>query len=444
MEEDASYGAELWLNGLPLQARLLNKLLGVAAPNVPEGLVDYAREEDTWLFRSLRDLSETEQASVAAATAKLGYLGPIRFLTVPPVTPVPSPVLQNQKTEESLELVTAREIRASSGSLRQLIERDEDEWRRFLDTRANQKSGSDSPLNNKEFACLCDVADNSEIRLSELLTLYDRIDILPSRQDLAWLEKHRLSLDELQELVGMKRVRLVLPHSADRYPERLLSAVSEANSSSLVLSRTLASKTILHGQFKEPILYAPLTAKQRWSVLAALSRVTMDKTSRALLASYSRLFQGQHEVFMMRGALASLGFGVGAYLGDVFYHLRNQDARLELMTCGAAIEWALGLGASFIPRDFGLYDETSNSMLVASHLGRSRVPQVDPTTDRMHVVVDELLAVSDVPPIEVARNFRSLPARRFRNLATKLMSAMPSTAELEKAVEEINADVVAF
>jgi hypothetical protein len=62
----------------------------------------------------------------------------------------------------------------------------------------------------------------------------------------------------------------------------------------------------------------------------------------------------------------------------------------------------------------------------------------------MHVVVDGLLAVSDVPPIEVARNFRSLPALRFRNLATKLMSATPSTAELEKAVEEINADVVAF
>jgi hypothetical protein len=69
VEEETSYGAELWLNGVPLPTRLLNKLLGVAAPNVPEGSFDYTREGDIWLFRSLKDLSETERASVATATA---------------------------------------------------------------------------------------------------------------------------------------------------------------------------------------------------------------------------------------------------------------------------------------------------------------------------------------------------------------------------------------
>jgi hypothetical protein len=443
VEEETGYGAELWLNGVPLPVPLVNKLLGVAVPNVPEGSFDYAREEDTWLFRSPKDLLEAERASVAAATTKLGYLGPIRFVTVPEASSAREGTLKYRSTEETLDLVTAREIKLSTSSLRHLVERDEEEWRKFLDTRANQEIASPPP-NGQEFACLYDVGDNSEIRLSELLTLYDRVDLLPSLHDLAWLEKHRVSLDDLQELVRMKRVRLVLPHSADKYPERLLSAISEADSSSLVLSRTLASKTILHGQYKEPILYAPLTAKQRWSVLAALSRVATDKMSRVLLASYSRLFQAQHDVFMTRGALASAGFGVGSYLGELFYQLRRQDARLELMTCGAAIEWALGLGASFIPRDFGLYDETANSMVVASYLGRTRVPQVDPTAERMHVVVDGLLAVSDVPPMEVARNFRSLPANRFRNLASKLMRATPRTVELQSAVEEINADVAAF
>jgi hypothetical protein len=414
VEEETSYGAELWLNGVPLPAPLVNKLLAVAAPDVPDGSLDYAREKDTWVFRSLKKLSKTEEASVESATDKLGFLGPIRFLTVSLVNPIPNAPQQNRKAEESLDLVTAREIRRSPGPLRKLVEPDEEEWRKFLADRANQKTASNPPLNNQEFACLYDVADCSDVRLSELLTLHDRIDIMPSRDDLAWLEKHRLPPGDLQELVQLRRVRLVLPHSAEKYPERLLSAVSEVDSSSLVLSRTLASKTILHGQYKEPLLYAPLTAKQRSSVLAALSRATTDQTFRALLGSYGRLFQSQHDVFMMRGALASLGFGVGAYLGEVFYQLSRQDARVELMTCGAAIEWALGLGASFIPRNLGLYDETSNSMLVASYLGRSGILHPDPATDRMHVVVDGLLALSDVPPIEVARDFRSLPAIRFR------------------------------
>ena len=81
-------------------------------------------------------------------------------------------------------------------------------------------------------------------------------------------------------------------------------------------------------------------------------------------------------------------------LGDFFYHLRHQDARIELATCGAGLEWALALGASFLPRNFGGYDETTNSLLIASFLGRTKQVQGDPAANRMHAVLDGLLAVS--------------------------------------------------
>jgi len=149
-------------------------------------------------------------------------------------------------------------------------------------------------------------------------------------------------------------------------------------------------------------------------------------------------------MFMMRGALASLGFGVGAYLGDVFLKLGNKDARIELMTCGAGIEWALGLGASYIPRDYGGFDETWNSQIIASYLGKTRLRPSDPIANRMHIVSDGLLAVSGVPPLEVARNFHSLPASRFRNLARRLMEDAPSASELQNAIDQINADVKHF
>ena len=62
----------------------------------------------------------------------------------------------------------------------------------------------------------------------------------------------------------------------------------------------------------------------------------------------------------------------------------------------------------------------------------------------MHVISDGLLAVSGVPALEVAKNFHSLPASRFRNLARKLLSATPSASELREAVDQINVDVRAF
>jgi hypothetical protein len=62
----------------------------------------------------------------------------------------------------------------------------------------------------------------------------------------------------------------------------------------------------------------------------------------------------------------------------------------------------------------------------------------------MHIVTEGLLALSGVPPLEVARNFHGLPASRFRGVASNLMHATSSAAELEEVVENMNADVKAF
>ena len=137
------------------------------------------------------------------------------------------------------------------------------------------------------------------------------------------------------------------------YPSTLVEAVAEVDRFAIVLSRGLAAKTIEHGQKKEPFLYAPLTSGQRAAILSAMSQTVTDDRYRELLSSYGELFSIQHDMFMMRGALASFGVGVGAYLGSVFLKLSDNDARIELMTCGAGIEWALGLGASYIPRNYG-------------------------------------------------------------------------------------------
>ena len=267
---------------------------------------------------------------------------------------------------------------------------------------------------------------------------------MPDRHSFEWSSKHQVPLPDLQELVSLNRVRIILPYSAADYPPTLIEAVAEVDRSAIVLSRALAAKTIENGQKKEPFLYAPLTSGQRAALLSGMSRIVTEQGYRGLLGSYGKLFSTQHDMFMMRGALASFGVGVGAYLGDIFLKLGDNDARLELMTCGAGIEWALGLGVSYIPRHFGDFDETSNSQIVASYLGRTNLLPSDPVANRMHVISDGLLAVSGVPALEVAKNFHSLPASRFRNLARKLMSAAPSVAELQDAVDQINADVKAF
>jgi hypothetical protein len=441
--ETNDFDAELWLSGEPLTVLAVNSVLAIAVPGMPLGQLDYDRDVGCWTFSSADELSAAQKAEVETAIGKIHLSGATRFVTFEPPPPGAQVVAATQNAE-NLDLATSPQLRGKSQAVQQLVEQDEDEWRRFLAERARQKITPYEDEMPEGFACLFDAGDASDIRLSELLTIYDRVDIMPERADLGWLEKHLLRLADLQELVRLKRLRLILPYSADRYPPEMLEALYEADPASLVLSRNLAAKTIMQGQRKDPLLYAPLTAAQRAAVLAAMTNVIKEDPFRSLLASYGRLFGMQHHSFMLRGALGTLGCGVGAYLGDCFYRLRNQDARIELMTCGAGLEWALALGASFLPRNFGGYDETTNSLLIASFLGRTRQVQGDPAANRMHAVLDGLLAVSQVPPLDVARNFGSASVNRFRHVARGLMQANASTSDIEEAVKALNADVAAF
>lgn len=445
IEETNSYEAELWLNGEPLPAHAFNDLLALAEPTLPNGGIDFDNSRNTWVFRSFISLKDDEKVCIQRAATKIGIVGPVDVVEVrPPIEPPPIRVSTSNR-QGDLALMTSRNLKNAPNSVINMVERDEDEWRVFLSQRAKQAILEPDLDITQNFACLYDIEHCGESRLSELLTIYDRVDIMPpARSGLEWCQKHQASLQDIQELVHLKRVRLILPDSVESYHPSLIEAAAEVDRSAVVLSRSLAAKTITRGQTKEPLLYAPLTSRQRAAILSAISQSTADEKYLELLKCYGQMFSGQHDLFMMRGALASFTFGVGAYLGEVFLKLGNKDARLELMTCGAGIEWALGLGSSYIPRDYGGYDETWNSQIVASYLGRTKLRPADPIANRMHIISDGLLAVSGVPPLAVAKNFDSLPASRFRNLAKKLMVATSDTSELQSAIEQINADVRVF
>jgi len=445
IDEEIEYEAELWLNGDPLSAYALNTLMLLAEPTLPDGGIDFDNDRNTWIFQSSASLTDVDNSCIQKAAAKVGIAGPIEVIKISAAPNTTQSVATTSQRQSDLSLITSRRLRCSSASLRELVEKDEDEWRVFLSQRARQELVEPDKDFSQHFACLYDVEHCGDSRLSELLTIYDRVDIIPPvMSGDGWCEKHKTTLSDLQELVRLKRVRIVLPHSIDRYSSSIIEAVAEVDRASIVPSRTLAAKTIIRGQAKEPLLYAPLTSYQRLAILSAISQSITDKTYLGLINSYGQLFPGQHDRFMMCGALASLGFGVGAYLGEVFLKLGKQDARIELMTCGAGVEWAIGLGASYIPRAYDAYDETWNSQIIASYLGRTRLRQSDPVANRMHVVANGLLAVSDAPALEVAKNFHSFPISRFRNLARKLMAESADESELQCAIDQINADVRVF
>jgi hypothetical protein len=440
LNEFKSYGDELWLSNWPSNASDLNNLLFLACPTLPKGNLDFSFDDDSWVFNSVEEVvNETQITSLKIAAKKIGLEGDFKFNVI---ESLPNKV--SLKDIETLTLIPSRH-NAYSPNVKKLVEKDEDSWREFIRSRESQTIPVKGVNNTTKFSCLFDTEDNSDIHLSELLTIYDCVDIIPKKMDQSWLSKHNLTVSAIQELVSIGRLRVILPYSAHQYPSSLIESVADVDPSSLILSRSLASKTINKGQFKEPMLYGPFSSGQRIDLLRILYDEAKDPRFKQILDCYCDLFRGQQYAYMNQGATANLSHGVGNYLGNLIYSIQNKNAILELSVAGACMEWAMGLGSSFIPRQFGEgYDETSNCHLIASYLGRVKAKTVDPVTERMHMLSDGLLAVTDTPPLEVARNFSGAPITRFRNLAIKLMHGASTVDEMKIAIDDINREVKSF
>ncbi|MGN8083303.1 hypothetical protein [Variovorax sp. 22077] len=445
LQDAQTYDRELWLNDAPLSTPDINRLLGLVDPAIPDGGIDYAFDLDSWVFKSFEPVDDEQRDRVRAAMRTLGVVGEVQFQTAdrPAETDLQAAA---RRILPDLSLATSRQQTHLDSAVRHLLAQDEDEWRTFLRQR-----GAHVPLQtlleDERADCLFDASDKSDVRLSELLTLYERVSLIPDPSDPLWLKRHGIELADLQELVMAGRCRLILPFSITRYEPKLLAAVAEVDHDALVLSRSLARRVIIAGQSKDPLLYGPFTVSQRSAILSLLHEMTRASGDAHNISgkSYSAILRGQHQAFMMQGAAACLNGGIGAYLGELIFLLKDQDARLELGTAGAAVEWALGLGAALIPRSFaGGYDETGNCHTVASFMSRTRSRPMDPVAQRMHTLTDGLLALADVPVMEVARNFKGESARRFRTVAARLMKEATTQAAMQEVVAQINVETQKF
>jgi hypothetical protein len=442
VDEDRPYSEELWLGGEPLNTPAMNALLHLSAPNLPVGGVDFNHALDCWAFMSPRELSDDEKERVGTAMLQMSLAGPIQFQVFEPQPP--KPLGLDFETSKKSDMLVVSGSFVHSQAARHLVARDEDVWRNFLGHRISGVP-EPAPTIPTEFSCLFDMSDRSEIRLSELLTIYDRIDIIPDRQNSDWLNKHGLDVDDLMQLVAMGRCRVILPYGAEHCRPDILDGLASIDARPPILSRELAARTFRSGKSKDPLLYGAFTAKQRSTVLTAIQALSSHTSLKTLSASYGQMFARQHHAFMMNGAMASMNFGVGAHLAEMFANTRGLDARIELSSAGACVEWAMALGSSWIPRSFGGgYDETRNSHLVASFMSRTIGTPVGPVASRMHTLTDSLLAVSGVPPLEIARNFKGASIARFRALARRLMQQAPTQTEMQECVEQINQETRRF
>ncbi len=440
IDEAQDFFSDAWLQGKPLSIWEVNHLLQLTTFNMPVGRFCMAEHRNAWQFKVAEDLTEEQQNIVINGLKNLGYEGTVEFISSGAEAPLHS--LDHRHNSPHAEpLPTASSV--MPGLIRQLIERDEDLWRQSL-CGNNEFFGKDI-IDASVCACLFDAGVEGPIELAELLTLYDRVDIIPDRNDPRWLSRLKINREDLVQLVSMGRCRLVLPFSSGLCRTDVLEAVAEIDPGGVVLSRQLASRARFAVMQKDPLLYGTFSQTERAIVLQILGQVTSDPFYVAMLGSYAEIFERQHWQLAMHGAMSCAFSGIGSHLAEIHYRLHGKDARMEMGVAGAGMEWAMGLGATWIPRHFGGgYDETHNCHQLASFMGRTRAVVQDPVAPRMHLLADGLLALSNVPPLEVARNFDANAVRDFRALSQRMLREAVTYEEMEMAVQRINRETERF
>jgi len=446
---DIPLAAEIWGAYEPLTLTDVRRALSIAAPNLPNGEIRLDNTRQVWQFRSPGKLNADEEHVVKEGLRKLGQYGEIEFVLL---EGEPRPTLSKQVSPQfpgrTFDIFSSLELKSDPNL--DLVKKDEEIWLQFLERRAQRKLDTDANNAPTELACTWDSSDQSDVRLAELLVLYDRIDCiapLVGFSEGGLLRRLDVSEPEFQELVAKGRLRLVLPHSVQNYDSRTLQLAKEVNPDSLILSRALAAATVEQGQRKDPLLYGPLSVSERTTLIkGVLDMLPADHSVLTILKSYLKVFEFQSLALMGRGAMALASSGVGVHLSKVLQGSPNFRHDLEFSVIGAQVEWSIGLGSTYVPPMLGTYATDDVATFIASfHGGGTRSPQtMDPAANRIHTVVNSLLVPSDVPAIEVARNLELGTLNRFRSTAKGLMSQTANVDEIRAAVAELNKEIQTY
>lgn len=432
---------EAWMLNEPMPQLWVDDLLCLAAPDLPQGSLTFQFDPEGYVFQHY-GLTEADLARVDTAFRALKLPGTLRFAQLPASPPQENTVATPAPLDQFFDLPVSRRLHRASPAMVRLVEQDEEAWRQFVASRRNSAPSIIAPTHHG-FSVLFGADDVSEVRLAELLCIYDVVNVVPT-YDLTWLGKHGLDLNTFEELVALGRLKLVLPVPATRYPAALIDAAAGVDESSVMLSRRLASLTVAHGQRKDPLLYGPFSHQERIAALHAIRSLGPSSPLAPLVATYSKLIERQHRALFRQGASATFGSGFGTLVGEMIFAMRGTDARLELGTVGAMVEWAAALGATYLPRDLGGYDESGNATAIANYFNQTRRTTTGDVADRMHLVVNGLLTIHGLSPLDVARGMTARSFGQFRQVARGMLTAEADLDELQALVADMNEDVRSF
>ncbi len=364
--------------------------------------------------------------------------------------------------QSDLKLIPVRALpKRLPRGLKVAYERDQDFWldyrhRIWCDPNFSADDALPALWKDNSSKGLVDASAFPVSNIRNYLSLYDVVCIAPPlAYPFTKSESLGIDEDELIGLMSMGKVRLVIPHSLERYFPSFLERAAGVAPDSILFSRRLAVASMCDVRRRIPLLYPALDIENKRALIRLLDAfsastqvIELKNFWNAFGTSLIESWRNAQYMIHLRGAMGMLPSGLGNILAGIYQIMKREDIRLEFWTCGAPVEWAGAISATLNvpPVAPDGYDQGPIMELIAnsySGIVSDPIPLLD---HRANFVAEEILTIADskVPVLEFAKSFNSGDINRFRSFVRQVSAGTGALEELEDVVNRFNAEVVAY
>lgn len=379
---------------------------------------DFSPQSLCLVLSFTRELTEDEKSEVETTLYSIGIKYNIEYSI--------DHTIQNNGTNEEkhldvLSLIPNKILPKNVPvKIRNLHEDDEDFW---LDNRSEILTSYDlekerilpTSFKNKNSSCFVDAQVLKPENIRNYLSIYSRVVISYPLIDMdnEFLNHLKIPKKHLLELISRGRVQFALPQNIIRYNLPFLEECLDANVECIILSRRLASSSIIDIRKKTGILATTFSFEEKFNILRSLKKSNneiLNLFGDALSKNWHSMEMNIHE----RGAMGVANIGMAPVMAELF-NKKGRDLYLELLFSSMPLEWAMALNADFYPYhndDHSQYNASAcclygyNGFSVnENEIGQSKIGEVAKkilsiNNDMSVLELDDAILKGDIPRIK--------------------------------------------
>ena len=389
-----------------------------------------------------RKLSDDEKSEIGTTLYSVGIKYVIDYLIDDSLLNFE---LSEKRHSDALALIPNKALPKSVPTrVRNLHEEDEDFWldnRSLILTSYDFEKSSALPTSfKKNSCCFVDAQIFKPDNIRNYLSVYERVVISYPLigQDNDFLDHLKIPKQHLLELISRGRIQFALPQNIIRYNLSFLEECLNTNPECIILSRRLASSSIIDIRNKTGFLATTFSFEEKLNVLKTL-RALDGKIFNLFIKALSQNWHSMEMNIHERGAMGVSNIGIAPVMSELF-NRQGRDLLLELLFSAMPLEWAMALNADFYPYHSNEHSQYNASACCLYGYNGFRINEEAIVKSKIGEIATRILSIdNDMSALELDDAILKGDIPRIRDFSRSLSNL--SSEELDIKIYELNKEI---